>query len=84
MHIFIPLLLFNLPVSHSCSSHRPVFDSIIRQWDYIINHAAVKANPQLQRTNIDVPCEYLYGSESLSSLTAQVRFGPVLLQCTLP
>lgn len=79
MHIFIPFLLFNLPVSHFCPSHKPLFDSIIRQCDYIINHTAVKANPQLRITNIDVPCEYLYVCESLSSLTVQVIFGPILL-----
>lgn len=54
MHFLIPFLLFNLTVSHFCSLHRPVFDSIIRQCDYIINHTAVKANPQFRRANIDV------------------------------
>lgn len=54
MHFLIPFLLFNLTVSHFCSLHRPVFDSIIRQCDYITNHTAVKANPQFHRTNIDV------------------------------
>lgn len=51
--------------------------------DYIINHTGVKANTHLRRANKNVPCEYLYFCESLSSSRKQDIYSPILLWCSL-
>lgn len=47
--------------------------------DYIINHTGVKANPHVCRAKKDVPCEYLYFCESLSSSWKQDIYSPIFV-----